>query len=64
MHLPAFLRPRTPLELASKELDDAKRELLEAQSGQEFARRMVEYHSDRVKRLSVYVAQETAEDRK
>jgi len=61
MILPKFLRPRTPLELASRELDDAKRELLEAQTGQDYARRMVEYHSDRVKRLTAYVANESKE---
>lgn len=59
MHLPKFLRARTPLELASRELDEAKRELLEAQTGQDYAKRMVEYHSDRVKRLTAYVANES-----
>jgi hypothetical protein len=59
MILPKFLRPRTPLELASRELDEAKRELLEAQTGQDYAKRMVEYHSDRVKRLTAYVANES-----
>lgn len=62
MNLPAWLRPRTPLELATRELDQAKRELLEAQTGQDYAKRMVEYHSDRVKRLSIYVANETKGD--
>lgn len=42
--------------LAVKELDEAKRELLRAQSAQDYAKRMVDYHSDRIKRLTAYLA--------
>lgn len=42
--------------LALKELDEAKRELLRAQSSQDYAKRMVDYHSDRIKRLTAYIA--------
>lgn len=44
---------RTPsaAELASRELADAERKLLDAQSGREFADAMVRYHTDRINRL-------------
>jgi hypothetical protein len=41
------------------ELEDASLRLLEAQSGLEYARAMVEYHSDRVERLTAYVKGES-----
>lgn len=46
--------------LAVKELEEAKRELLRSQSAQDYAKRMVEYHQDRVKRLTAYVAKDQA----
>lgn len=49
----------TPLQIAARELDDAKRDLLSAQSAAEYARRMAEYHSDRIKRLTKYIQEET-----
>ena len=61
MNLPQFLRPRTPMELASRELDEAKRQLLEAQTGLDYAKRIVDYHADRIKRLTAYVAAESKE---
>ena len=48
-HLPS------PKELAAKELEEAKRRFLEAQSGMEYAKRMSDYHSDRIKRLTNYL---------
>lgn len=53
--LKEFFRVPTADELAVKELEEAKRELLRALSGQDYAKRMVEYHQDRVKRLTTYV---------
>ncbi|UZZ64543.1 hypothetical protein [Curvibacter phage PCA1] len=41
----------TAEQLARKELAEAERELLVAQSTQEYANRMAEYHSDRIRRL-------------
>lgn len=41
----------TAEQLARKELAEAERELLVAQSTQEYATRMAEYHSDRIRRL-------------
>ena len=51
----SLLRVPTADVLAIKELEEAKRELLRSQSAQDYAKRMVEYHQDRVKRLSAYV---------
>jgi hypothetical protein len=41
--------------LALKELETAKRSLLEAQSGREYAESMVKYHEARIRRLTIYV---------
>jgi len=41
--------------LALRELEQAKRSLLEAQTSQEYAKRMAEYHNDRIKRLTAYL---------
>ena len=43
--------------LALRELENAKRSLLEAQSGREYAEAMCKYHEARIKRLSGYFAQ-------
>ena len=42
----------TPTELAVRELEDAKRELLSAYSAQEYASAIVAYNQDRVARLT------------
>lgn len=55
----AFRMPSADL-LAARELEEAKRELLRTQSAQDYARRMVEYHQDRVKRLTAYMAKENS----
>lgn len=39
-------------QLALRELESAKRELLNAQSAHEYAKSMVGYHSERIRRLS------------
>lgn len=48
---------RTPsaTELAARELDQAERSLLEAQSAREYADAMVTYHGDRIDRLRRYL---------
>jgi hypothetical protein len=46
--------------MAAKELEEAKRELLRSQSALDYTKRMVEYHQDRIKRLSAYVAKDQA----
>lgn len=48
---------RTPsaLELAARELAQAERALLEAESGREYATAMVEYNQERIHRLRKYI---------
>ena len=41
--------------IALNELEAAKRSLLEAQSGREYAESMCKYHEARIKRLTVYL---------
>lgn len=41
--------------LAQRELEQAKRSLLEMQTARDYSSRMVEYNLDRIKRLSAYV---------
>jgi len=41
--------------IALQELEDAKRKLLEAQSGREYADSMCKYHEARIKRLTAYL---------
>jgi hypothetical protein len=53
-----YFRLPSPKELAAKELETAQRKLLEALSGQEYAKRMADYHSDRIKRLTAYLKEE------
>lgn len=48
-------RMPSPKEMAAKELEEAKRRFLDAQSAMEYARRMSDYHADRVKRLTNYL---------
>lgn len=55
-----FRRP-SALVLAQRELEQAQRDLLDAQSGQEYAKRMSDYHADRIKRLTAYLRDAHAE---
>ena len=41
--------------LALRELEEAKRKLLEAQTGREYADSMCKYHEARIKRLTTYL---------
>jgi len=50
------LRAPTAEEMALKELEGAKRELLNMLTAQDYSKRMVEYHLDRIKRLTTYLA--------
>lgn len=49
--LQALFRPRSPEEDMAKELFEARKALLEALSGQEYAQAMVSYHRARITRL-------------
>lgn len=50
-HLKRLFRMPSPEELAARELDQARRALLEAQSAREYADAMVTYHQRRIDRL-------------
>ena len=50
------LRAPTAEEIALKELEGAKRELLSMLTAQDYSKRMVEYNVDRIKRLTTYLA--------
>ena len=58
-HIKEYWRLPSAKELAAKELEQAQRKLLDALSAQEYARRMADYHSDRIKRLTAYLKEET-----
>ena len=53
-----YFRLPSAKELAAKELGEAQRKLLDALSAQEYARRMSDYHADRIKRLTAYLKEE------
>lgn len=46
-----LLATPTPLEMAARELVEAQRSKLEAESAREYAYHMVQYHDDRINRL-------------
>lgn len=46
-----FRKPSAEV-MAQRELDEAKRQLLEAQAGQEYAAAMVQFHQNRISRLN------------
>ena len=54
-----YFRLPSAKELAAKELETAQRKLLEALSAQEYAKRMADYHPDRIKRLTTYLRDES-----
>lgn len=56
--LKEYFRLPSAKELATKELETAQRKLLDALSAQEYAKRMADYHSDRIKRLTAYLKEE------
>ena len=54
-----YWRMPSAKELAAKELAEAQKKLLDALSGMEYAKRMADYHSDRIKRLTAYLKDES-----
>jgi hypothetical protein len=54
-----YMRLPSAKEMAAKELSEAQRKLLDALSGMEYAKRMADYHSDRIKRLTAYLKDES-----
>lgn len=53
--LAELFRAPTAEEMAAKELEAAKRELLNMLTAQDYSRQMVEYHLNRIKRLTAYI---------
>lgn len=51
----AAFRRKTHLEMAVEELEQAKRDRLQAQSAQEWATSMAAYHAARIERLTDYL---------
>ena len=54
--------PPSPEVMAMRELDSAKRGLLEAQSAREWATASCQYHEARIKRLTAYLHKATEGD--
>ena len=55
-NLVAIFGKPSPAMLARRELEEAERCLLQAQSAAEYAKRMTEYHNDRIKRLTQFLS--------
>jgi hypothetical protein len=53
--LKRWLSPPAALVLAARELEDAKRGLLSAQSSREYADGLVRYYEAKIKRLNSYL---------
>jgi hypothetical protein len=56
--LKRWLSPPAALVLAARELEDAKRGLLSAQSSREYADGLVRYYESKIKRLNSYLKEE------
>jgi len=57
--LKSLFLPRSALELATIELLDAERSLLESESTSEYAEAMTFYHRQRIARLRAYINEAT-----
>lgn len=57
----ALYAPPSPETLALRELEESKRELLAAHTQQEYAAKMVEFHKNKIKRLTLFL-KETMEE--
>lgn len=53
----SFRLPSADL-MAVKELEEAKRSLLQMQSSQDYAKSMCAYHAERAKRLTAYITKD------
>ena len=58
LSLTRLFRKPTPLETATAELREAQLQLLDANTGLEYAQGMVRYNEQRVKRLTAYIKEE------
>jgi hypothetical protein len=55
----SLFKTPSPVEIAARELDEARRQLLQSQSAAEYASRISAYHLDRIKRLQTYLKDQT-----
>lgn len=55
----ALFRPKTELEMAQEEFEQAKRSLLKAQTGRDWAESQIEYNRRVISRLSAFLKKES-----
>ena len=51
----AVYAPPSPETIALRELEESRRELLSAQTNQEYAAKMAEFHKGKIKRLTAFL---------
>jgi hypothetical protein len=59
--LKSVYAPPSPESIALRELEESRRELLNAQTSQEYAAKMAEFHKGKIKRLTLFL-KETMEE--
>jgi hypothetical protein len=52
----------SPETIALRELEQSRRDLLNAQTSQEYAAKMVEFHKNKIKRLTVFLKETMDEE--
>jgi len=57
-----FFKAPSAIVIAARELEEARRQLLQSQSAAEYANRISAYHLDRIKRLSAYLVEANKEE--
>jgi hypothetical protein len=57
----SLFAPPSPESIALRELEESRRELLSAQTSQEYAAKMAEFHKGKIKRLTAFL-KETMEE--
>jgi hypothetical protein len=58
----ALYAPPSPETLALRELEESRRELLSAHTQQEYAAKMVEFHKNKIKRLTLFLKDNMSEE--
>jgi hypothetical protein len=61
--LKSLYAPPSPEVIAMRELEESRRELLNAHTRQEYSLKMVEFHKNKIKRLTLFL-KETMEDQR
>lgn len=59
--LKSLYAPPSPEAIALRELEESRRELLTAHTQQEYSLKMVEFHKNKIKRLTIFL-KETMEE--